>query len=249
MNKKKALTLIALLLLTMAAGAKTVNIHNSTPQPQPGTAPQGVVAVDLGLPSGTKWANMNVGATKPEEYGLYLSWGETVGYKKYLKLNDTYTDISLTKYNTNSRFGTVDNKTTLDLEDDAAHVIWGGSWVMPTSGEIDELLANTTSEWTTVNGIKGCKFTSKTNGNSIFLPAAGRSTSHLRKRRSPLIGDIAGTEEYQQVTGCYWSASLDGKLDGKRPFFATSLNFSEGYKNVSIELRFFQFPVRAVIRK
>jgi hypothetical protein len=264
--------------LTVAAGAKTVNVHitdgtvvndpsadvsyidftakeNPAPQSQPSTAPKGVVAVDLGLPSGTKWANMNVGATRPEEYGLYFAWGETTGYTsdtsdgRLFKWTNykwcNHRIYLMTKYCTDSKKGTIDNKTVLDLEDDAAHVNWGGSWVMPTSGEIDELLANTTSEWTTVNGIKGCKFTSKTNGNSIFLPAAGRSTSHLRKGRSPLIGDIAGTEEYQQVTGCYWSASLDGK----RPYFAMSLYFSQGYKNVTRELRFFQFPVRAVIRK
>ena len=194
-------------MLGMSAEAQTIDIHKTdgttvsypasevnyigfTAKQQggaepstPGTAPAGAEAVDLGLPSGTKWANMNVGASKSEDYGLYFAWGETVGYGSDTSDGHNFywtsykwcngSENTLTKYCTDSSYGTVDNKTVLDLEDDAAYVNWGSDWRMPTNAEIGELLDNTTHEWTTVNGIDGRKFTSKTNGNSIFLPAAG----------------------------------------------------------------------------
>ena len=121
-------------------------------------------AVDLGLPSGTKWASWNVGASKPEEYGHYYAWGETVTKTEYSQSTYQYyqngsyvdigSDISGTQY-------------------DVATVLWGDDWRMPTKDEFQELKNNCTSEWTTVNGVNGRKFTSKTNGKSIFLPAAG----------------------------------------------------------------------------
>ena len=141
------------------------------------TNPNGHEYVDLGLPSGLKWATCNVGATEPEEFGGYYAWGEVhqQGYYDW----STYkwcngSDDTMTKYCTNSRYGTVDNKTVLDLEDDVAHVKWGGSWRMPTLDELKELKNNCTWIWTTQNGVNGYKVASKTNGNSIFLPAAGR---------------------------------------------------------------------------
>ena len=122
--------------------------------------------IDLGLPSGTKWACCNVGADKPEAYGGYYAWGET-GFKSYFDwstyihcdgsestCHDLGSDIAGTQY-------------------DVAHVKWGGSWVMPSKEQQDELINNCTYEWTTVNGVKGGKFTSNINGGSIFLPAAG----------------------------------------------------------------------------
>ena len=147
--------------------------------------------VDLGLPSGTLWATCNIGANNPEEYGDYFAWGETEGY------NDGKTDFSwstykwckgsydmLTKYCGWGEYGYngfTDNKTELDLEDDAAYVNWGPEWRMPTYEQFRELYnSNTTTEWTTQNGVYGRKITSKANGNSIFLPAAGyRSNSSL----------------------------------------------------------------------
>lgn len=136
--------------------------------------------VDLGLPSGTLWADRNVGATKLEEYGLYFAWGETEGYtgitdtKEFLW--DDYklcggSNNTLTKYNSNSSNGTVDNLTTLEQVDDAAYAS-DKTCRMPTKAELEELIANTTSTWETLNGINGRRFTS-TNGNSIFIPFAG----------------------------------------------------------------------------
>lgn len=155
-------------------------------------APAGVEAVDLGLPSGIKWANMNLGAEAPEDHGLYFAWGETVGidieseeervfdWDSYKWSNGSST--TMTKYCTEGihysydgrdyYFGTVDNKTELDPEDDAAYVNWGTEWRMPKVEDIMELLNNTTSEWTIQNGVDGRRFTGA-NGNSIFLPVTG----------------------------------------------------------------------------
>ncbi len=124
--------------------------------------PDGPVAIDLGLPSGTKWASCNVGATKPEEYGGYYAWGETE--EKEVYSDDTY------KYYQNGSY--VNLGDISGTEYDVAHVKWGGDWVMPTMDDIKELLNYCTSEWTTINGVNGRKFTGP-NSNSIFLPAAG----------------------------------------------------------------------------
>lgn len=150
--------------------------------------------VDLGL--SVKWATCNVGATKPEEYGDYFAWGETQPNSTYDWSTYKYCNGSsntLTKYNNSSRYGTVDNKTTLEAADDAARANWGGSWRMPTKAEQDELRNNCTWTWTTQNGVNGYKVTG-TNGNSIFLPAAG-----YRYDRSLY---------YAGSYGYYWSSSL-----------------------------------------
>ena len=154
--------------------------------------------VDLGL--SVKWATCNVGATKPEEYGDYFAWGETQPKSTYIWSTYKWCNGSYdtqTKYNTNSRYGTVDNKTQLELSDDAARANWGGSWRMPTDAELTELRENCTWAWTTQNGVYGYKVTSKKSGytnKSIFLPAAGfRLSSDL---------DSAGSRGY------YWSSSL-----------------------------------------
>jgi uncharacterized protein (TIGR02145 family) len=164
--------------------------------------------VDLGF--SVKWATCNVGATKPEEYGNYYAWGETETKTTYnwntykwatATWNATYNQwdlATLTKYNIFSSHGTVDNKTVLDLDDDAARTNWGGAWHMPTYAEWTELFDNCTRTWTddyNGTGVKGRIFTSDINGNSIFLPAAGaRIDDDL---------NLAGTR------GIYWSSSLE----------------------------------------
>ena len=153
--------------------------------------------VDLGLPSGTKWATCNVGASKPEEYGNYYAWGETTP-KDYYDWS-TYkwckgSATTLTKYNTRSSYGTVDNKTVLELADDAARANWGGAWRMPTDAEWTELRENCTWTWTIKNGVNGYEVKSEANGNSIFLPAAGCRDG----------GDLYGAGG----GGDYWSSSL-----------------------------------------
>ncbi|MBR4967125.1 MAG: InlB B-repeat-containing protein [Bacteroidaceae bacterium] len=156
----------------------------------------GYECIDLGLPSGIKWATCNVGATKPEEFGGYYAWGETeekecYEWSTYKWCNGSYE--SITKYCTQSNYGTVDNKTVLDPEDDVAHVKWGGTWRMPTRAEQDELLNNCTWTWTNQNGVDGYTVTGP-NGNSIFLPAAGdRYRAGVYNR---------------YYCGSYWSSSL-----------------------------------------
>ena len=154
-----------------------------------------IEAVDLGL--SVKWATCNVGASKPEDYGEYFAWGETTtkstyDWSTYKWCNGSYD--TQTKYCTDSSYGTVDNKTVLDKEDDAAAVNWGGAWRMPTKEEQDELRNNCTWTWITQNGVNGYTVTGP-NGNSIFLPAAGYRDD------SSLIG--AGGY------GIYWSSSLN----------------------------------------
>jgi hypothetical protein len=139
--------------------------------------------VDLGLPSGLKWATCNVGATKPEEYGDYYAWGEIKPKQRYVGDNYTYKS----------------NPETLPLSADAANVSWGGSWRMPTKVEQDELRNHCTWEWTTLNGEKGYKVISKKNGNSIFLPAAAYRNS----------SNLSGAGRF----GHYWSSSLNATFN------------------------------------
>ena len=189
--------------------------------------------VDLGL--SVKWATCNVGASKPEEYGDYFAWGETepkstYNWSTYKWCNGSET--TLTKYCTDDSYGTVDNKTQLELRDDAAHVNWGGSWRMPTRAEQDELHNNCTWTWTTQNGVYGYKVTSKKSGytnKSIFLPAAGyRYDSSLYSAGS---------------YGCYWSSSL--YTDG--PYRACDLSFYSSYMDWHYhDYRYYGFSVRPV---
>ena len=158
--------------------------------------------VDLGLPSGTLWATCNVGASKPEEYGDYIAWGETepksdFSWSTYKYFKGTSDAMTMTKYCTDSGWGTVDNKTELEPSDDAATVNWGSGWQMPSLEQCAELFNSnyTTTTWTTLNGKYGRKITSMSNGNSIFLPAAGY-------RSGPSLN-------YAGSYGLYWSRSLD----------------------------------------
>ncbi|MBR6946892.1 MAG: hypothetical protein IKH53_02965 [Muribaculaceae bacterium] len=161
--------------------------------------------VDLGLPSGTLWATRNVGASAPEDYGDYFAWGETE-QKDYYYYNWSHykwcngSSISLTKYCTDSNHGYngfVDNKTELDLEDDAAYVNWGASWRMPTNEQLQELINMYICNrmWTTQNGVGGYLITGP-NGNTLFLPAAGYFT------------DISGNADWEGSFAGYWSRTL-----------------------------------------
>ena len=188
--------------------------------------------VDLGL--SVKWATCNVGANSPEDYGAYFAWGETNPKVTYHWYNYKYLDDSssvLTKYNTDSNGGTVDNKTTLELSDDVARVNWGGGWRMPTDAELTELRENCTWTWTTQKGVYGYKVTSKKSGNTnkyIFLPAAGlRSGSSLEDTGS---------------SGNYWSSSLDAGS----PYYAYGLSFYSDYVYWSSYSRYYGRSVRPV---
>ena len=136
---------------------------------------QWIEPIDLGL--SVKWANANIGANAPESYGYYYAWGEVEPKNTYVEYNYKWCngDISnTTKYSIG-----LDDKTTLEPEDDAATVNWGISWRIPTKSEITELYNNCTFTVTTQNGKTGYKVTSNINGNSIFLPAAGYRNEKL----------------------------------------------------------------------
>ena len=173
-------------------------------------------AVDLGL--SVKWAACNLGASRPQESGYHLAWGETEAkgdYKwaTYKWANGYYN--KLTKYCSIRGTdywdgdGDPDDKTVLDPEDDVAHVKLGGSWRMPTDSEWKELINNCAWAWTTLNGVNG-RIVTGPNGNSIFLPAAG-------------CQDGAGLY-YAGSGGYYWSSSLGGGT----PDFAWQAGFYSG---------------------
>lgn len=164
-----------------------------------GHAPAGVEAVDLGLPSGTLWANMNVGAEKPEDCGSYFAWGET-------QPKDVYNWSTYSYWTDSDGDGDVDSGEVASLgsdiagtEYDAATANWGSPWRMPSQEQFQELLDNTTSTWTTQNGVNGYKFIGS-NGNSVFLPAAG----YVWGGQLYIVGS----------DGYYWSSTPRGEDGG-----------------------------------
>ncbi len=165
--------------------------------------------IDLGLPSGTRWATCNVGSTTPEGYGDYYAWGETAPKTYYSSSTYTYSD----------------NPTTLPASADAATVNMGSGWRMPTQTEMQELIDNCTWEWTTQNNVNGYRVTG-TNGNSIFLPAAGYRCGS----ETNLVGS----------RGYYWSSSV------YRSSYAWNLYFSSDYRYMDSDYRDDGRSVRAV---
>ncbi|MCQ2339265.1 MAG: fibrobacter succinogenes major paralogous domain-containing protein [Paludibacteraceae bacterium] len=176
--------------------------------------------VDLGL--SVKWATCNVGATTPEEYGDYFAWGETKPKTKYDWSTYKYCNGSsskLTKYCTMEYYGTVDNKTVLDLADDAARVNWKGNWRMPTSNEWNELNAKCTWTWATQNGVKGYQIKGR-NGNSIFLPAGGY-------RDDTSLSGVG-------VLGSYWSSTLD-------EIYGSDCAYDFGFSSANVILGYYYY--------
>lgn len=156
--------------------------------------------VDLGLPSGTKWATCNVGANAPEEFGDFFAWGETKPKERYDWSNYQYsmgTESEMMKYCTNPESGIngyTDGLLYLESEDDAATVNWGRKWRTPTFEQWKELHENTTQSATVRDGVNGMLYTGR-NGNSIFLPYAGSSAKNATKR-------------WQNENGAYWTSLL-----------------------------------------
>lgn len=209
-----------------------------------GTTPSPVEYVDLGLPSGLKWAKCNLGASKPSDYGDYYSWGETAPKADYDwptykwmqagKSNSNY----ITKYTVadgqtwgiwydSSGAFIGDNKTVLAAADDAATANLGSPWRMPTADEIQELIDNCTWIWTTQDGVNGYQVDGP-NGNAIFLPASGE------REDSGLID--AGTKAR------YWSSSLRTTLNS----YAHHIYFDSGNYERQGVLRCYGYSVRPV---
>lgn len=186
-------------------------------------------AVDLGIvmkrEDGTTyklfWAKSNLSrgglCANPEDFGDYYSWGEMEPKAGYGWDNYKFTPKSsnqLSKYNTDSKYGTVDNKTVLEPEDDAAYKILRGRWRMPTADEWKAIMEQCTWVWTTQNGVGGRLVTAK-NGNSIFLPAAGH---------------MADAKLYDEgVWGDYWASSLN--TDDPRKAWRVSLDAEQVFSD------------------
>ncbi|MBR5532412.1 MAG: hypothetical protein IKU59_03795 [Bacteroidales bacterium] len=168
--------------------------------------------VDLGL--SVKWATCNIGANFPDNPGKYYAWGETSTKVMYIEMNSiTYQVMNMGDIAGDSRY-------------DVARASWGGTWRLPTKEEFEELINCCTWEWTKQNGVDGYKVTSRYNGKSIFLPAAGiRYDSSLNNAGS---------------FGYYWSSSPNGSSSAFNLYF-----FSSAYK-VDWDLRYYGRSVRAV---
>lgn len=222
-------------------------------------APSAAKAVDLGLPSGLKWANMNIGATSETGFGDYFAWGETAPKKTYIwqsYLLCNGSSSSMTKYCTSTSYGElVDHKTVLERDNDAASVNWGGKWRMPTDDEFDELIENCYLVCTTNynnSGISGTiLYKAKSNSDKgviidseetpssayslsdthIFMPAAGRYEDH----------GYSGDGTY----GFYWTSSVYiEKCYGawRQPFGI------DGVVRMKFQSRCYGFTVRAVCK-
>lgn len=177
------------------------------------------VAVDLGVPSGVKWADRNVGAKSPEEPGLFFSWGNIEGVeigKACDFSEEAYAETEGAKV-----------KGDLDAAHDAATVNLGAPWRMPTDEEFRELCDNCVWEWTTENGYYGVRFTSKINGKSIFFSASGSGNGSSWVSRRSL--------------GYYWSSSFYSSRVARSLYFSSS-----GVSPQDGSSRYGGFAVRAV---
>lgn len=152
--------------------------------------------VDLGL--SVKWATCNIGADKPSGYGFYYAWGETSLKTSFTEANSRTYNKSISDFSGNADY-------------DTARANWGGSWRMPTADEVEELVDKCNCEWTTIDGNKGVRLTSKINGNSIFLPAAGYwGESEIK---------------WLDIWGCYWNSTPYSSLTEAQSLYFTEDTF------------------------
>lgn len=163
-----------------------------------------VEVVDLGIPFGTLWTKCNLGATSPEQYGTFFAWGETSSKTEYTDKNYAFIDPERKKINKYVPIedqwnkANYDGKNTLEPQDDAATVLLGSDWHIPTLKDYQDLLDCTEKTWCKLNGVWGFKFTGTRKGfenNSIFIAAAGclDFEKHL----------------FEGQYGLYWSSTVD----------------------------------------
>ena len=221
----------------------------------PNTQINGHEAVDLGLPSGTKWAKVNIGAISAYDRGKFFQWGENgyiyddenVGWNSnYKPGNVAYMGTTSSNCGTDNDVMFADGIIIKDAEGnwngsiagnakyDAATASWGGSWKMPTKAQMDELISQCT--WTYTNSIIDGGFSGYTvkgkNGNSIFLPLGGyRHYLNLDRGSS---------------CGCYWSASISQNSAADAYYLTFEINTTSGNVRVSKEERIYGFNIRAV---
>ena len=196
--------------------------------------------VDLGLPSGTLWSTMNVGASSPSDPGLYFQWGDTVGYKEDQMGKEPGKKIF--EFDDYKWFFNCDAETftkythrgeTLDLEDDAAHINMGGCWHIPNLKQTKELIntANTRCDWVELDGISGMKITSKKDKSKyIFIPASGYAWSD----------SVYGIEN----VGSIWSSTLYDNINYE---LGQYLYFGPKVIQNRFSYRYYGFSVRGVI--
>lgn len=239
---------------------------NATVSPTKTNAPDGVEAVDLGLPSGTKWANMNIGATSVTGYGTYFAWGETSGLTVVGHSNtiaegsiktyfywDTYawckgSNNTFTKYcptgkqssnwwDTSGTTVAADNKTQLEFADDAARANWGGAWRMPTKDDFEELIANTTVSYYFGE--------TKYNGaNGILLTSTVSGYTDMSIFLPAAGNRYRSSFSDRGSYGYYWSSTLRSDYPGG----AWYLDFDGGYVNTNNNNRYYGQSVRAVLK-
>lgn len=221
---KAALVLVALCpAATLMGQGKAENAATSC---------NGHACVDLGLPSGLKWADVNIGAKAPEDGGQYFAWGETKAKDMYDWSNHTLcqgSNACLTKYCDVDERGTKDGKSVLEPVDDVASVQWGGAWRIPTRAEFQELIDNCEWTWVEVNGKHGYQVKGK-NGNSIFLPAAGWG-----------FGKNVG---FVDVNGYYWASTCYSHDHSSADY----LHIYDEYKGVHEYGRCVGHSIRAVCK-
>ncbi len=188
-------------------------------------------AIDLGI--SVKWATCNIGAQKPEDFGCYFAWGETMVKNEFFEYNYRYGNEH---YYRDTKYTMAENdprkrKTILEPVDDVAQVMWGMDWRMPTESEFIELINDCACEWTVQNEVNGLLVRSKRNKNSIFLPAAGLYYQNM-------FG-------YGGETGAYWSSSLFPFYDDCAAFY---LSFEKGFTCMGNKARYQGISVRPVCK-
>lgn len=206
-------------------------------EPEEG-APASVEAIDLGLPSGTLWANMNIGATSPEGSGDFFAWGETTTKEDYTwetykwsegsDLVDSKYTSALTKYNAYLSNGNVDNLEELEPEDDAATANWGSDWKMPTLLQLEELIEKCIIAETTVNNV-ACYLVTGPNGESIILPKAGYKNAKL----------------WRNTISLYWSSTRHSSSNEKSSQYARVLRLADDV-TIGTNLRYYGYNIRPV---
>ena len=226
MKNLKIIILVALAILAAACNDNEdiADIENVKPVEIVNGQENGVDYADLGLPSGTLWTTCNVGATSPEQAGLYFAFGETTGFTA------EQVEKGVRKFDSASYTASAIS-ADLTLEQDAARANLGGNWRMPNKAEWKELIENCNVAWMddyNGTGVAGRVFTSKVNGNSVFLPAAGYCYNSS-------VNDVGSY-------GYYWSASWGGRR-------AWSLYFGSGFQSRYNSIRYCGYSVRGVCRK
>lgn len=191
--------------------------QNDTPSAAPAVSSEEAIAVDMGLPSGTLWADRNIGAKSPEDFGLYFSWGNIEGH--VMGSGYDFDDYNETKGH--------ELDGDIDIEHDAARFNMGEPWQMPTKEQFQELVDNCTREWCCENGHMGSRFTSKINGKSVFFPAAGYGYGTS-------VGNVGSR-------GYYWSSSWSSANRAYNMYFISSSVFPQVSNS-----RYSGFSVRAV---